>query len=637
MKRYLNNLIKTLIIVIVMSLPMLLVVSCITPESTNGKSAYEIAVEHGFIGTEKEWLDSLVGIKGDKGEQGIQGNIGVGIENVEVKYEVDIDGNEYMIFIITYTNKEVVELKTIMPKKDKWDGTIADINTIKTKEDGTYVIKKASELAAILELATNGKENPGNLTLSIEANLDMNNLLWTPTVVDGYNGVDIVTILGNNNKITGLTAPLFEGGFAGESGIVIKDLTIANSNIVSLNNQGSGAFIESVDSMEQITLINCHLINSKVSGSRTGGLIGWTSGYDNVNDGSVKTYITIKECSIINSEIKGEGSVGGIIGHAGANAWTYHLIENCNIKDNKLIAVDEGDLRVGSIIGTANVGEVVINSCVNDNNIMIQVDPITNELLYENFKEYGRCVFGSTGKLIIDGISLIASEAKLEEIIMNAKGDIAEITLASGVYKMPSVSNANIIIKGDLDTIVDINGAITSNNEITFKGVTIVGHEPTNSNDWQKIALAHAKIVTYENCLFINPLVTFYDVVIKNCKFLTKNQDAYNLYLYGGTNWLVENTEFTCMGKSVLIYSESHSSGGSATFSRCQFNAKLTSPKKAAIEIDSSLVKSGYKVIINGCSNEGFDNGSISNNSLYNNKKGNKTTVIVDNKVVVAE
>lgn len=26
-----------------------------------GKSAYEIAVDHGFIGTEQEWLDSLVG------------------------------------------------------------------------------------------------------------------------------------------------------------------------------------------------------------------------------------------------------------------------------------------------------------------------------------------------------------------------------------------------------------------------------------------------------------------------------------------------------------------------------------------------------------------------------------------------
>lgn len=41
-----------------------------------GASAYEIAVENGFIGTETEWLASLKGEKGDQGEQGIQGEKG---------------------------------------------------------------------------------------------------------------------------------------------------------------------------------------------------------------------------------------------------------------------------------------------------------------------------------------------------------------------------------------------------------------------------------------------------------------------------------------------------------------------------------------------------------------------------------
>ena len=35
-----------------------------------GASAYEIAVENGFSGTEKEWLDSLVGSDGDRGPEG---------------------------------------------------------------------------------------------------------------------------------------------------------------------------------------------------------------------------------------------------------------------------------------------------------------------------------------------------------------------------------------------------------------------------------------------------------------------------------------------------------------------------------------------------------------------------------------
>jgi hypothetical protein len=35
-----------------------------------GKSAYEIAVENGYSGTEEQWLESLHGTKGDKGDPG---------------------------------------------------------------------------------------------------------------------------------------------------------------------------------------------------------------------------------------------------------------------------------------------------------------------------------------------------------------------------------------------------------------------------------------------------------------------------------------------------------------------------------------------------------------------------------------
>lgn len=37
------------------------------PDGADGKSAYEIAVENGFVGTEQEWLDSLVGPEGPGG------------------------------------------------------------------------------------------------------------------------------------------------------------------------------------------------------------------------------------------------------------------------------------------------------------------------------------------------------------------------------------------------------------------------------------------------------------------------------------------------------------------------------------------------------------------------------------------
>ena len=57
-------------------------------DGTNGKSAYELAVDKGYTGTEEEWLASLVGAKGDKGETGSAGADG---KNGKSAYELAVD------------------------------------------------------------------------------------------------------------------------------------------------------------------------------------------------------------------------------------------------------------------------------------------------------------------------------------------------------------------------------------------------------------------------------------------------------------------------------------------------------------------------------------------------------------------
>lgn len=54
----------------------------------DGKSAYDIAVENGFNGTETEWLASL---KGEKGSQGIQGKQGTRGEKGKSAYESAVE------------------------------------------------------------------------------------------------------------------------------------------------------------------------------------------------------------------------------------------------------------------------------------------------------------------------------------------------------------------------------------------------------------------------------------------------------------------------------------------------------------------------------------------------------------------
>ena len=228
---------------------------------------------------------------------------------------------------------------------------------------------------------------------------------WVPAKVDGYHGAGVVTVLGNGHKISGLNAPLFAGGFAGNSGIIVKDLTLDGVKINdATSNLGIGAFVCDVDSMPTIELDNCHLTNSEIistGGARVGGLIGWTSGYNNPNDGPVNTYIKITKCSVEECKLEAKGSVGGIIGHAGCNPATFHTITDCAVKNCVINSTDDGGWRVGVVVGTANVGELTITNVTESGNTVTQ----TGKTAPEHSNLYGRFVPGDTGKLVIDEVA----------------------------------------------------------------------------------------------------------------------------------------------------------------------------------------------------------------------------------------
>ena len=256
--------------------------------------------------------------------------------------------------------------------------------------------------AALTSFAAAGAgDNVINLTQDFEIK---DGETWTSASINGYQGAGVITINGNGHTIKGLNAPLLAGGFAGESGVIINDLTLDRVNINDTNNDlGVGAFIGCIDSMPKIELNNCKLTNSTITstgGARVGGLIGWTAGYNNPNDGPVDTYITIKNCSVENCEITAKGSVGAIIGHAGNNPATYHTIEGCTVSNTELTSTDDGSWRVGVVVGTANVGEVTITGTTSENNTLTQ-NGRTAPAGQSNL--YGRFVPGTTGKLTIDG------------------------------------------------------------------------------------------------------------------------------------------------------------------------------------------------------------------------------------------
>ncbi len=95
--------------------------SCIA--ASNGKSAYDIAVENGFLGDEKEWLASLKGEKGDKGDKGDAGEQGAagkdaaenGVKDIGLEYKWTVDG-QVVICTVTMDDGSTVIREYPVPK-----------------------------------------------------------------------------------------------------------------------------------------------------------------------------------------------------------------------------------------------------------------------------------------------------------------------------------------------------------------------------------------------------------------------------------------------------------------------------------------------------------------------------------------
>ena len=321
-----------------------------------------------------------------------------------------------------------------------------------------------------------GESGSGNVTVTIDKDYDLTGYQWTSLTVQGYTGAGVVTVEGNNHKITGLNAPLFAGGFAGASGIVVKDLTLTDVTINdSTSNQGIGAFINNVDSMPKIELDNCHLTDSSIDsngGARVGGLIGWTSGYNKKNDGPVDTYITVTNCSVENTKITAKGSVGGIIGHAGANPATYHTFTNNTVTGCTLHSTDDGGWRVGVVVGTVNVGEVALNNTTESGNTVTQTGK-TAPAGQSNL--YGRFVPGTTGKLVIDGTAVFDSSivAVVDNKGYKTLADAVAAAQGGATVKLLKDVTEDVVIPAGKTITLDLNGKKLTNirdNTITNHG-----------------------------------------------------------------------------------------------------------------------------------------------------------------------
>ena len=408
-------------------------------------------------------------IEGSKGEQKvtIEAN-GTGISgdfNITAQKDAEAAKNEFNITAGTFPGG--INNDYLAPGAN-FDATTGEVKM-------SYVAKIGDTEYPTLADAFAAANKTGDTVIELLDDINMTGKNWTPVGVDGYYGQGVITLNGNGKTITGLSAPLFAGGFAGKSGIVIKDLTIAGADINdTTNNQGIGAFINCVDSMTRIELDNCHLKNSKIvstGDARVGGLIGWTSGYNKPNDGPVDTKVTLTNCSVENVTIEAKGSVGGLIGHAGANPATYHDITDCTVSGCTLTSTKDSGNYVGTLVGTANVGQITVDAASSASGNTLKQNSSASEEASD--KILGRDAVNDTGLVIVDNKVVAAGTAYGDIVNKNANEVLVEVS--KGHWVKPNEDTVAMIGSKEYTTLPDAITAADENATVTLlKDVTVI-------------------------------------------------------------------------------------------------------------------------------------------------------------------
>ena len=330
------------------------------------------------------------------------------------------------------------------------DKFIKDVNAVDTATTGKYVLTYQAKDAAgnvsnivkrtiaiydkVIENANDLKElfssfdNIKNKIAILKNDIDMSGVTdWKPVMgVDTYT----FTLEGNGRKISNLiyetnkkyAGLFFEGMDSGD--VIIKNLTVENSKVKStapFDQNGIGAYVGLIggyiDVINSVNINNVHIVNSEVSSTDyAGAFLGWTAGYNTQNDGPVDGIVNITNCSVKGTKVIGGGSAGLATGHAGANPGTYTTIKNFVAEDNTIKG--ERVDKTGAIIGTANMGIVVLDNIKYNNNTVFDV--------VNSSKLVGRFVPAGTGKLT----QIVYTSKELTDAFTNFDG---EITLGSNI------------------------------------------------------------------------------------------------------------------------------------------------------------------------------------------------------------
>lgn len=303
----------------------------------------------------------------------------------------------------------------------------------------------------------------GRWTVSLEADIDLNNATISPIIIKHPVSAGEPTFAGNNHTIKNakiVTDPATEN----EAGLFVSsrcgftDLKLDNIHVTGSNVGNSTAGV--LAGSNSVGIDNITITNSSVEGGKyTGGVIGY--GYTDVTN-----------CSLTNVSVKGGYKLGGLIGYICASNGntgevTGNTLTECSVDGigSGIYAGGKSEYIIGMLVGNYNCDgsckdNVVYDMTTTANKIIgkIEAGKVVNES--NNIVTYIVGNYEELKTAVINGGKIeLANDITVDEWIMFSES----LNMSSG--EIITIAEMNVTINGNDHTLTvnDIESAGNGN------------------------------------------------------------------------------------------------------------------------------------------------------------------------------
>ena len=500
---------------------------------TDGKSAYEIAVENGFEGTEEEWLESLQGEDGERGDRGTYWFSGTAAPDKAELTDVR-EGDFYLRTFSDFSAKTGFVIYKLVG--EQWS-CVVDMSRDKTQEEQAAVtelhVRDEADFVAFFDSVNEGSSYEGK-TIYLDIDIQL---------TDEWAGI-------------GTKQQPFVGTFDGQ-GHTISNVVIARDDT------DTDEFVGFFGAVNNATITDIVFSEVAVSTDNTDAKIGVVAGIVMGNS-------TVSDIVVQSGTVTSAKAAGGLIGYVKDESATKPSVTIENCQNYARIVANE---KAGGIVGHVQGANVTFNGCVNHGDITVTGDNYNTETnaggivsyvmrseqtVITNCKNFGSIVATQKEagkKLNVGGIICTAHEgsftltdvenygdlwAKDESVTAGAQMKLGGIvgSTSQRVVITNAINKANIIgtttnesnsaVAGGIMGYQD-GGSLTVNGESLVEGVIVAAHEGESTNPMY--AGAAVGFVTKTAAIVSIDGVTF------NVELISSDEELNDTYgVRGGTN-----------------------------------------------------------------------------------------------------